>query len=174
MGAAGYAGLWKMVCKGPDGKIKWVEQWHNLIVDEGLNESLNVTLGNQTQSASWYIGMISGTVDTISGQLAAGDTLASNAWTEVPFSSVSESVRGLWDVSGVTPVSGESISNPTPVTYNFTSAETVGGAFLCSVSSGTAGILFSEGVFGSSGAEKTLGNGDTLDITATITSQDVV
>ena len=44
-------------------------------------------------------------------------------------------------------------------------AQTIAGAFLCSVTSGTSGVLFSAGDF--TGGDKIVDSGDTLTVTYT-------
>jgi hypothetical protein len=51
---------------------------------------------------------------------------------------------------------------PSVFTMN-ASAQTIAGAFLCSVNSGTSGILFSAGDF--TGGDKIVDSGDTLSVT---------
>jgi hypothetical protein len=55
-------------------------------------------------------------------------------------------------------------NSASPSSFTMTAnAQTIAGAFLCSVSSGTSGILFSAGDF--TGGDKIVDSGDTLSVT---------
>jgi hypothetical protein len=57
-------------------------------------------------------------------------------------------------------------NSASPSTFTMTSnAQTIAGAFLCSVDSGTSGVLFSAGDF--TGGDKIVDSGDTLSVTYT-------
>jgi hypothetical protein len=164
-GRARPGGYYNIVCRDSKGNIKWEEEIHNLIVNEGLDHLLDVTLSGATQITTWYIGLTDGTPT-----VAAGDTMSSHTgWAEV--TAYDESVRQTWTEAGV---SSQSITNSASVaTFTCsTNSTTVGGAFLASNStkSGTTGILYSAGAF--SGGDKSLDDGDTIDITATFTMAD--
>lgn len=155
------SGEWTATCFDKHGLVKWRENWFNIVVDEGLNESLNVTLGGQSQSATWYLGLLDGASPTV----AASDTMASNGWTENV--AISNAVRPTWASNA--PVSGEVITNPSAAVFNIdTNSQTVGGAFLTSANDigGATGKLFAAGTF----AAKSLDDGDTLEITAQFTA----
>ena len=78
---------YEIVCKDPEGNVKWTDKNHNIVTTAGLNDVIDVYLRNQTQTATWYVGLTDGTPT-----VAAGDTMASHAgWTEV--TAYSESVR---------------------------------------------------------------------------------
>src|SRR5512139_4129851 len=72
--------FWHIECHDRDGKLKWVDEFHNLVVDAGLDDSLDKHLKGSTYTAAWYVGLLSGTptvdhADTMSGGHAG--------WTEV-------------------------------------------------------------------------------------------
>lgn len=161
-GAAAVKGKWSVVCRGPDGEVKWEDRWENLVVNSGLDHALDVTLSGGTQVATWYIGLTDGTPT-----VAAGDTMASHAgWVEVI--DYTEAARVTWVDGGV---SGQSADNSaSTATFSINATTTIGGAFLTSDSTknGTTGILYAAGAF--SAGDKTLNSGDTLDVTATFTS----
>ena len=146
-----------------DGNVKWVEEGTNLVVNQGLDHLLDVTLSNATQLSTWYIGLINGASPT----LAAGDTAASHAgWVEV--TAYSEGVRQTW--TGGTE-SGQSIDNSaSPATFSINGTTTVGGAFLISANTkgGATGTLYAVGAF--TGGDRALSNSDSLEVTATFTA----
>jgi hypothetical protein len=62
----------------PDGEVKWVEEFDNLVTTEGKNDILDKYFKGSAYTAAWYLGL-KGT-----GSAAVGDTLASHAgWAEV-------------------------------------------------------------------------------------------
>lgn len=156
-------GHWKAECYGPDGKLKWAEDFENIVVNEGLNHLLDSALAGQTQITSWYVGLKG------SGTPAAADTMASHAsWSEDQ--NYSEATRQAWTPNGA--ASGQSVSNSSAkATFSINGNTTIHGAFLTSNSTkgGTSGKLYAAGNFASS---KTLGAGDQLLVTATFTTAD--
>ena len=153
-------GIFEIVCKGPDGQEKWREKAHNLVTNEGLNHILDIVLGGDTQITTWYVGLKN------TGAPAAADTLASHAgWTENTnyTGNRQEYVEGA--------AASQSISNSSNVASFAidTNGQTIAGAFLASVATGTAGTLFSVANFSSS---KSCDNGDTLEVTYTVSAAD--
>lgn len=152
-------GRWEVECIGPDGKVKWQDGFDNLVTNVGVEYLLDAGLSAGTPITAWYVGL-KGT-----GTPAAADTLASHAsWSEInPYSGN----RLAWTEAGV---SSKSITNSaSAASFSITSSTTVYGAFLASVNTGTSGTLFSVGDFSSS---KNVDNGDTLNVTYTISGDD--
>ena len=154
-------GKWNVICRDKHGRIKWRDTIDNLVTDAGEDEVLAATLKNAAQAA-WYVMLTDGTPT-----VAEGDTAASHAgWVEVQ--TYSESVRETWNGGAV---SGQSVDNSaSKASFSINGTVTVGGAALISnnTKGGTSGILYSAGAF--SGGDKSLANGDTLDVTATFTA----
>lgn len=125
----------------PEGELQWRECVKNGVTDEGLNHVLNVELGATSKVSTWYMGLVIATPT-----FAAADTLASHAgWTE--FTSYSGN-RVSWTASaGIS--TAKSIGNSTSLTFTCSASGTLAGAFLCSVASGTSGILWATGSFSS-------------------------
>lgn len=152
----GLTNIWEVVCLDSDGNEKWREEKKNLIVTEGLNHILNTQFNAGTQVTTWYIG-IKG-----AGTVAAADTLASHAgWSEV---SSYSGTRKEWTEGAA---SAGSMTNATSVDFSITGTATCAGAFLCSVTSGTAGTLYGAVDFGTS---RSVISGDTLQVTVTVTA----
>lgn len=156
-------GQWRVVCRRPDGTIRWVEEAPNLIVNAGLDHILDAVLSAATQITTWYIGLKN------AGSGAAGDTMASHAgWTENQ--NYSEANRVQWQEGGV---SGQSIDNSGNVASFSINAngQTIAGMFLTSdnTKGGTTGTLFSVTDFSSS---KSADSGDTLEVTYTVSAAD--
>lgn len=162
VGSAG--GVYTVECVGADGKVKWSDTFHNLVVSQGLQDMNTQYFKGATYTAVWYLGIIEGAGG--SNTFVAGDTLASHAgWTE---STSYSGARKVATFGTATTASPSVISNSaSPASFAMTATKTISGAFLASVSSGTSGILFSEGNF--TGGDKFVDSGDTLNVTYTFT-----
>lgn len=163
LGSIGIDGQWDIVCRDRDGLIKWTDTIENLITNAGLDHALDVVLSGGTQDTTWFVGLTDGTPTA-----AAGDTLASHAgWVEV--TAYDEANRVAFVDGGVSSQSLDNSGSPAQFTIS-TNSTTTGGAFLSSVNTGTSGILFAVGAF--SAGDKSLDDGDTLDVTATFSAAD--
>ena len=149
------------------GDLLFTDEYHNLVVNQGLDDLLAVTLSNGTKVSTWYIGLVN---NSPTPTYAAADTLPSHAgWVETTAYSIPAGVRATWVPPGTT-VTGQSVSNTaSPASFTINATVTIAGSFLASVNSGTAGRLYSVGSF-TAGA-KGLNNLDTLSVTATFTTQ---
>mgnify|MGYP003345642699 CR=1 FL=1 len=114
-------------------------------------------------TAAWYLGLITGPG---SGTTYVGtDTLASHSWTE--FTNYSGARKAV--TFGTATTADPSVIDNSGSVAQFTisgGGGTVAGAFLCTVSSGTSGVLFSEADFQSPG-DRVVVAGDTLNVTYT-------
>lgn len=150
-----------------DGKV--IDEWDvkNLVVNQGVEHALDVSLSNGTQESAWYVMLKD------SGAVAAGDTYqqvgGTNAWDEV--TDYTEGTRPTWTDGGV---SGKSLDNSgSPASFSINATVTVDGCALVSsnVKSdvGAGETLFAAADFASA---KSLSSGDTLEVTYTITGDD--
>lgn len=156
-------GVFTVECVGPDGAVKWTDTFHNLVVNQGLQDMNNKYFTGVGYSADWFLGLVTGPGS--GNTYAAGDTIATHGgWVEntnytgnrkaVTFGSAT-----LADPSVIT-------NSGSPAAFAITAnAQTIAGAFVCSVASGTSGILFSVGNF--TGGDKFVDAGDTLNVTYT-------
>lgn len=159
-----FKGKFIVTCRDPDGNIKWIEEADNLVVDEGINHILDVlfTGTGESQVDPWYVGLTGGTPSP-----AAGDTLASHGgWTE--FTDYSEANRQTF-TDARTNQQVDNNGNEAQFSIN-QDTSTIGGAFLASVNSGTAGILLCVVAF--TGGDKAADNGDTLSVEYQFTGAD--
>lgn len=156
-------GVFHVQCLDKDGNLKWETTEHNLVVNEGLQNMNTQYFKGSTYTASFFLGLITGPGSGTT--FAAADTLASKAWTE--FTDYSGS-RKLVTFGTATTADPSVISNSaSPASFTISGAGgTVAGAFLCTVSSGTSGVLFSESDFQSPG-DRVVVAGDTLNVTYT-------
>ncbi len=145
--------VYRVECVGPNGNVKWVEEFRNLVTTEGKNDIIDKYFKGSAYTASWFLGL-KGT-----GSAAAGDTLASHAgWSEVtPYSGNRPAITFGTTSSGS--------NTATAVAYTINATATVAGAFLSSVNTGTSGKLYSAGDFA---ASRSVASGDTLNVTPTV------
>ena len=162
----GAGGVFTVECVGPDGQVKWTEKFHNLVVNEGLQDMNSKYFTGSGYVAAWYLGLVEGPGS--GNTYAAGDTLASHAgWTELAPTTAYTGNRKLVTFGTATTADPSVISNSgSPASFSMlVNGTSVAGALLASVNAGTSGILFSVGNF--TGGDKTVDNGDTLNVTYT-------
>lgn len=147
---------YRVECVGADGRVKWVEEFSNLVTTAGKNDLMTKYFKGSTYTAAWYLGL-KGT-----GSAAVGDTLASHAgWSEVnPYSGNRPAIT-------FGTASGGSLAASSAVSYSITGSATVAGAFIASANTGTSGTLYSAGDFT---AARSVVSGDTLNVTPTVTA----
>lgn len=154
---------YKLECFGPDGRLKWVEEFDNLVVTAGLNKYLDATLKTGFAAPAWYVGLVDNTGFT---GYAAGDTMASHTgWTEAtPYSNATRPAFTPGTISG-----GSVDNSAAKAVFNINATATVRGAFMAddSTKGGTAGTLLGEGDFA---AARSVASGDTLNVTVTATA----
>ena len=140
-------------CIGPDGALKWRDEFDNLVVTVGKDSLLDTYFAGSAYTAAWYMGLLN------AGTPAASDTLASHSgWTEeTPYSGNRPAIS--WSAASA------GSKTATAVSYAITGTATIGGAFLCTVASGTSGTLYSAGLFS---ASRGVASGDTLNVTPTM------
>jgi hypothetical protein len=157
-------GVYHVQCLDKDGNVKWEESMHNLVVNEGLQSMNTQYFKGSSYTAAFYLGLVTG--PGASTTYAATDTLASHAgWTEyTDYSGARKAVT-----FGTATTADPSVIDNSASVSQFTisgAGGTVAGAFLCTVSSGTSGVLFSEADFQSPG-DRVVVAGDTLNVTYT-------
>ena len=156
----GAGGVYTVECVGPDGQVKWSDQFHNLVMNGGLANMNGAYFAGTAQTTTWYLGLVEGPGSGTT--FAAGDTLASHGgWTENTDYSGNRKAVTFGSATTANPSVITNSASPSSFTMNATA--TIAGAFLCSVSSGTSGILFSAGDF--TGGDKSVASGDTLNVT---------
>lgn len=161
----GFGGVFKVTCFDKDGNFKWEDTFHNLVVNEGLQDINNKYFKASGYTATWYLGLITGPGSSTT--YSAGDTLATHAgWTEdTNYSGTRKAVT-----FGTPTLADPSVidNSASPAVFNMNNTTTIAGAFLTNVNSGPSGILFSEGDF--TGGDKIVANGDTLNVTYTFSA----
>ena len=156
-------GVFHVQCLDKDGNLKWETSKHNLVVNEGLQNMNTEYFKGSTYTADFYLGLVTGPGSGTT--FAAADTLASKAWTE--FTDYAGSRKAVTFGTATTADPSVISNSASPSQFTISGAGgVVAGAFLCTVASGTAGVLFSESDFQSPG-DRTVVSGDTLNVTYT-------
>jgi len=162
-GARG-GGVFHIQCLDKDGNVKWEDKMHNLVVNEGLQSMNTQYFKGSAYTAAFFLGLVTGPGSGTT--YAAADTLASHAgWTE--FTNYSGARKSVTFGTATTADPSVISNSASPSSFTISGAGgVVAGAFLCTVSSGTSGVLFSEANFQSPG-DRTVVSGDTLNVTYT-------
>lgn len=157
-------GVFRVQCFDSAGQLKWEDSMHNLVVNEGLEDMNNKYFKGVEYDAAFYLGLVTGPGSGTS--YAATDTLASHGgWAE--FTNYT-GARKLVTFGNATEADPSVITNSSSPSSFAISGDggVVAGAFLCTVDSGDAGVLFSEADFNAPG-DRTVVSGDTLNVTYT-------
>jgi hypothetical protein len=160
----GAGGVFTVTCVGADGQEKWSDTFHNLVVNQGLQDMNSKYFSGSAYTATWYLGLVQGPGSGTT--FAAADTLASHAgWTELVPGTAYTGNRKAVTFGTATTADPSVISNSaSPASFAMlVNGTVVAGALLSSVATGTSGILFSAGDF--TGGDKTVDSGDTLNVT---------
>lgn len=156
-----FGGRFDVECFGSDGVLKWSDHIDNLVVNEGLNHILDILFVSATgQVDPWYVGLTDGTPT-----IATGDTMLSHVgWAEdANYAGVR---KAYIDVR-----SGQSVDNSaSKASFAINATTTIGGAFMNSDDSATAGTLLCAGAF--TGGDRSVVSGDILNVTYTFTAAD--
>jgi hypothetical protein len=155
-------GKFYIECRDQFGRLKWTDEFPNLVVTEGVQYLLDAAFVSATaQIDPFFVGLTDN-----SPTFAAGDTLASHAgWVE--FDEYTGNRQTYVDVR-----TGQQVSNSaSPASFPITAAGGgLGGAFLAAVATGSADILLSGGAL--TGGNRVVANGDTVNLTYNFTGAD--
>jgi len=156
-------GVFHVQCLDKDGNLKWETTEHNLVVNEGLQEMNTEFFKGAAYTAAFFLGLVTGPGSGTT--FAATDTLASKAWTE--FTDYAGSRKAVTFGTATTADPSVISNSASPSSFTISGAGgTVAGAFLCTVASGTSGVLFSASDFQSPG-DRVVVASDTLNVTYT-------
>lgn len=155
-------------CYGPDGKLKWSEEFDNVVCTEGKNHMLTAGLKTTTTVVGPFLGLIS---SASYSAVAAGDTMASHAgWLEAGTTNAPQWTTPASGARGsptMAAPSGGSMSFSSAVSFSISTSGTIKGCFLVTgtgavaTNLNTGGSLWSAGLFS---ADKVVSNGDTLSV----------
>jgi hypothetical protein len=158
----GAGGMYVVECVGADGKVKWADTFHNLVMNSGVQDMNTQYFKGSVYTAAMFLGLITGPGSGTT--FTAGDTLALHTgWTE---NTAYAGSRKAVTFGTATTANPSVISNSaSPSSFAMNATATIAGAFLCTVASGTTGVLFSAGDF--TAGDKSVASGDTLNVTYT-------
>lgn len=162
---ANATGVYTVQCFNAAGDLLWTDTVVNLVTTGGKNDALDKYLAGSAYTATWFLGLISSVSFTA---VAAGDTMASHAgWTEAGIANAPTYSQGARPTAAWSAASAGAKALSAALAYSITSAGTVKGCFLTSVSTkdGITGILYSAGLF--TGGDKVVANTDTLSVSYT-------
>jgi hypothetical protein len=149
-----------------NGRIKWAEDFGNLVTTEGLNTLLDATFKTGIAEPAWFVGLVDGAQDPV---YAAADVMAAHSgWIEnVDYE---ELVR--LDFTPGTITGGAVDNSEARAIFTITEDGSIAGCFLTSdaVKEATDGILYGVGAF--TGGARNVETGDTLRVTSTLTVED--
>jgi hypothetical protein len=162
-------GKYVMECVGPDGKVKWREEFDNLVTTVGKNFILDTVLsGSGYTTLGPYLGLISSVGWSA---VAATDTMASHAgWTEAGPGNAPNWTTPASGNRQTTPFSAAAAGSKAltaVAAFSISTTGTVKGCFMLTGTGAVAtnanagGTLISAGVFS---ADKPVSNGDTLNV----------
>lgn len=166
---ANATGVFTAECIGPDGKVKWQDQFPNTVTTVGKNLALDTYLAGSSYTVTGpYMGLIS---STSYSAISAADTMSSHAgWLEAGNANAptytSPRKTAAWSSA-----SSGSKALSSALSFSITGSGTVKGCFLVYGSGAvttidnTSGTLYSAGLF--SGGDKVVSNGDTLNVSYT-------
>jgi hypothetical protein len=155
-----FKNTYKFECFDKDGNLKWTEEVHNIVVNAGLNDLLTQYFKGSAYTASFFVGLKN------TGTPVAADTMASHgSWTEnATYSNATRPALTLGSVAS------QSVDNSaSKAVFNINGSTTIFGAFVTTNNtvSGTTGTLYGVADFG---ASRAVVNGDTLNVTVTLTA----
>lgn len=167
----GIKGKYEVWCVGPDGKIKWHDTIDNVVATVGKNLALDTFLAGAAYTVTGpFMGLIS---STSFSAVAAADTMASHAgWLEAGNANAptytAPRKTAVWAVAAA---GAKALSAALP--FLITGSGTIKGCFIAygaaavSTIDSALGTLLSAGLF--SGGDKVVSNGDTVNVSYTLT-----
>ncbi len=148
-------------CFNKDGKLKWQDEFDNLVVTTGRDKYLDATLKTGLTTPLWYVGLVD---YTPTPSYVPGDIMSSHAgWVEtVPYSN---GTRPAFTPGTIT--SGSVDNSASKAVFNINATETIAGCFMAdnSTKSGTTGTLLGEGSF--TAGDRAVQTGATPNVTVT-------
>lgn len=167
-GGVKVGGYFEVICRGPDGRVKWCEVAKNIVTNEGLDAILDIMLHAATQLTTWYVAIFESDTTPL-----ATHTYAVPGYTES--TAYDEATRPEYKEAAA---SSQSITNSAnKATFTIDATKTIYGAAL--VGGGTdadtkgdtagGGTLLCSCQFGSS---KAVEDDDTLEVTYEVSAAD--
>jgi hypothetical protein len=147
-----------------NGELAWTETVHNQVMTAGINDFLTQYFKGSAYTAAFFVGL----VDNASfSAYSAADTMASHAgWLES--AAYSNATRPALTLG--TAAAGSIDNSASKAVFNINATATILGAFVAtnSTKSGTTGTLYGAASF--TGGSRAVLNGDTLNVTTTLSA----
>jgi hypothetical protein len=156
-------GVYHIECFDSEGNLKWSDTAPNTVTYQGKNGMLDTYFAGSAYTAAWYMSLIT------AGSATTASTYASPTVTETTSGVIANRLAVGWSASA----SGS--KSATTTSFSIIGSATITGNLVVSGGSGVTtvgntaaagGILFSSANF--SGGSKTVSNGDTLNVTYSI------
>jgi hypothetical protein len=121
-------GVYSVECHDAAGNLKWADTFHNLVVNEGLQDMNAQYFSGASYTAAWFLGLVTGPGSGTT--FAAGDTLASHAgWTENTAYTGDRKAMTFGTATTADPSVINNSGSPSVFSMN-TNAQTIAGAFV--------------------------------------------
>lgn len=153
---------YKVWCYDKDGKLKWQDEFDNLVPTVGLNKYLDATLKTGYTTPLWYVGLVTGPGSGTT--YAAGDIMTAHAgWAEDV--TYSQATRPAWTPGTI--AAGSVDNSASKAVFSINNTVTIAGCFMVNdnVKSATDGVLLGAGDF--SAGDRSVISGDTLNVQVT-------
>lgn len=148
------------------GGQKWATGYSNIVVNEGLDLLLDVTLSNATQSSTWYIGLLAASPTPNADWTDTGGTGGGVGGAD--FLNYDEANLVTWADDGV---SSQSVTNSTTADFTVSAdSSSIGGGFLIdgNQKNPPSGNVYAAGAFDT--GNKAADDDDVLQVTGTFTT----
>lgn len=159
-------GVFTVECHDAAGNLKWTEDFHNLVVNEGLQYSNTQVFKGVTYTATWYIGLVEG--PGAGNTYGPTDDMGSHGgWTEnVGYTQANRPTLTFGTATDANP----SVIATSAAVFSMNATADIAGAFITTenTKSGTTGTLFSVGNF--TVGDRGVVSGDTLNVTYTFSA----
>jgi len=149
-----------------NGRLKWAEDFENLVTTEGLNTLLDATFKTGIVEPAWFVGLVDGAQDPA---YAAADIMTSHVgWIE----NVLYDEEARQDFTAGEIAGGAVDNSDQRAIFTITGDGSIAGCFVTddAVKEATDGHLYGVGAF--TGGARNVETGDTLRVTSTLTVQD--
>ncbi len=156
---------WDWTCYDSKGKLKWAEDYDNLVVNEGLNDLLQKYFKGSSYTAAWKVAL------KATGTVSAGDTQATHGFTEITAYSTAggSTSAAIRPTALLASASSQSVVTSTAAVFSVIASACVAGGFLTTGTTvgGTLGVLYGAGDFT---AIRTVISGDVINVNLTLTA----
>jgi hypothetical protein len=149
---------YQVVCER-EGRVRWVEEFHNLVVTEGMNKLLDACFKTGLTTPAWLLGLVDGAVEP---SFRATDVLSNHeGWTEN--TAYTEGAQQAFTPGTI--AAGAVDNSDSRAIFTISANGTIAGCFLTD-----ATVIYGEGGF--TGGARPVEIGDTLRVTTTVSVEE--